>query len=1060
MNTKMEMSQLKKDLEAWKKTASAIETIQDKVSIADKPKDLILELLNTKLPLDNISELSILYLSFGESTPSFLVCSGESYSKDKHFPIFKKDNKYILDSIRENTKDKTSYFSTKEQCKEAGFSSYQSILIVPMRLSLERSIGVFVFHNKEKENAYSGEIQYTLDMLSDRVAYFIRSLIRSRLHNTFDHTRNALLGTPFEKECEIAGKLVDLMKEWYGKTDSIYILIKNPINTDTFYLVYGDNGINTGFRLKNTISTKEMHSIVGKKDVIEKLEEGKGLVIDSLEVQTSINSKCKSWLGAAMHHPSAGYCFGYIILQNQSVINAYEHGDEKFLDGLADFTAVLLADFRKKERQTFIRKIANFKFDDKHTENFLYDEVYNFLHRMYGVKSLQVTKINNDNQELRIVYENKNSTLSLEKNHYDKINKHIQSLRTDWDTNSKKLTLKIKKKSYLITPMRTGSTITDWKVIGCFIIPVVKTGDVSAKSIDEISDALAVKANKWGRLKRNKTLNNYGKRVNTLKTEKVSIAIILEKARRVISKVMYTENLYIALYDKKVNIISFPLIFINGNSWPTDSRSLNPKEQGKTEAIILDKKPILHLTHEESKAWYTDLKHPERKEFKGDYLASWVGVPIFSPDGIIGVIASYHSTADHIYSQGDVFFLENVASQVSALFSRLSEAQAKEEALKAKEEALKAQNEIAETQDILSTSLLAQDLVHRLNNSVGAALINVRQTHGDIDESINTKEVSPLINSLDSLDDAEMILESLIEEVSQLSDSSKQEIAIKPLLEKIIAQVFIAKRLDSINVITITDIPENLPNIIAHRRILFNSLYALVDNSADALIAQQKIENRDLILAIDVDYDYDQSNLIIQVEDNGVPIPQGIFANIFKYGVTGKANSSGFGLWRANAVIQNLGGSISPPTLSGKKIFTITLPIDKSSLSSEKLVYVLDDERSWRNILKKWLELAGYTVELTKNKSEMLDLLENQSTFPSYVFLDISLENLDGANLDGLSLIKRVREKSPDTKIVIVTGFSHSASFYDKEYDLLLEKVNGKGVLLDKKHFINEIEKI
>ena len=139
--------------------------------------------------------------------------------------------------------------------------------------------------------------------------------------------------------------------------------------------------------------------------------------------------------------------------------------------------------------------------------------------------------------------------------------------------------------------------------------------------------------------------------------EEQIVKLIYEQA----SKLMHTENMYVALYEKSTDEVSFPLMFIDGKRHEEPSRKAGIGK-GRTEHIIRTKEPLLIHTEEKSKAWYEE---PGRKEYIGEPFASWLGVPIAIGDQVLGVIATYHKTENYVYDEDDQAVLEAIASQAA-----------------------------------------------------------------------------------------------------------------------------------------------------------------------------------------------------------------------------------------------------------------------------------------------------------------------------------------------------------------------------------------------------------
>jgi signal transduction histidine kinase len=1034
---------------AWRKMTFLLKDLQSKVITVKKVDELIQTLLDADLQLDDTEELSIIYHHEGSDAATFLAYQGrvfpnESVTTAKY--CFTADNPAISTVIKQK-KQGITYFSNQKACAKAGFTDYKSVLILPMTFNESKNVGAFVLHHPHQENAYGNEIQAVWKVLSEQIAFFIRTHVRIQYNQIFDNVRHDLLTHHFDQEYDLIAAVVDYIKRWYSD-DDIYVLIKNTMNLDSYYLACDKGVVKKDFRCAGVMDEMQINAIVGGESIIEQLETQHEMVISPPElVSKGTGGSCCSWLGASFYHPSE-YNLGFIILHNRETENAYALGADAFLDRIADFTALLLADYRSRKKNDFIKEVHDFRINNKDDETALYQKIYTFLHQAYGINSLAIAKVNRVTQLVEPVFNEGETEIDFDKTLQNIAIQHAETLRNDVSTNAEKLTIWHEKhqQCYLIAPMRTGSEDNNLKVIGCFVIPVTKAGSISARVINRLSDALATELNEIDRQKRNDTLNQFGKRVSQLATVGLTQDKILEIAHQYIERAMFTENLYIALYDQEN--ISFPLIQRDGKEWPEEtkpqSRRLNTEQQGKTEAIIIDRKPILHLTNAESKAWYTDPKHPERQEFVDDYLASWIGVPIFYNDHVVGVIATYHPKVDYVYSQADVFFLQNVAHQVSRLLLTL--------------ELSNNQAKIAEQQHILSTSLLAQDLTHRLNNSIGAMVIDVKQAYRDIQSAIKFKDTRNLEFTLEGLKDTETMLQELIKETKEISDDSTQCIHLNVLLEKIAKQVRIGKRLDDISVNITLDIALDLVEISAHYRTLFNSLYAIVDNAADALVTQYHDDNSDDALFLSISAQQHEGVITLRIEDNGVLVPSMIKNEIFEHGISSKS-ASGFGLWRSQAVIKSLNGTLHFLQYPQERIkrFTINLPI-VNDLSAHKRAYVLDDERTWRNIVKRWLIEDDFKVDAVDNKAALLMLLEQENGSPSHVFLDISLDKVDGSNRDGLSLIKEVARCAPKAKIILVTGYAKFADAYTGMYDTLIEKVTtDTGEVLSKKRFLQQV---
>jgi CheY-like chemotaxis protein len=78
-------------------------------------------------------------------------------------------------------------------------------------------------------------------------------------------------------------------------------------------------------------------------------------------------------------------------------------------------------------------------------------------------------------------------------------------------------------------------------------------------------------------------------------------------------------------------------------------------------------------------------------------------------------------------------------------------------------------------------------------------------------------------------------------------------------------------------------------------------------------------------------------------------------------------------------------------------------------------ILVVDDNRSIRNVLSTLLRLMGFEVALAGNGIEALAVFIES-------FFDLVLTDLEMPVMDGWSLTHCIKEKSPNTPVVLMTG--------------------------------------
>ena len=148
---------------------------------------------------------------------------------------------------------------------------------------------------------------------------------------------------------------------------------------------------------------------------------------------------------------------------------------------------------------------------------------------------------------------------------------------------------------------------------------------------------------------------------NIQRGEHEILSIIHQQA----SRLMDTDNMYIALYEPEKDLVYFELAFLNGQ--PVDIKNeegWSPRSGGKgrTEWIIRNKSPKLTYTKKEAEEWY---EQPGAHEYIGTKFASWLGVPIMFGDEVLGVIATYNKNEEYKYDPDDMKILSLMGRQAA-----------------------------------------------------------------------------------------------------------------------------------------------------------------------------------------------------------------------------------------------------------------------------------------------------------------------------------------------------------------------------------------------------------
>src|SRR5580693_1342717 len=90
-------------------------------------------------------------------------------------------------------------------------------------------------------------------------------------------------------------------------------------------------------------------------------------------------------------------------------------------------------------------------------------------------------------------------------------------------------------------------------------------------------------------------------------------------------------------------------------------------------------------------------------------------------------------------------------------------------------------------------------------------------------------------------------------------------------------------------------------------------------------------------------------------------------------------------------------------------------------------ILVVDDEEAIREIVCAILAAAGYGWKQACSGMEALALLNSGEEF------ELMLSDLMMADLDGIGLLERTKEKFPDMPVVMVTAFDYLLKPFERE---------------------------
>jgi PAS domain S-box-containing protein len=370
---------------------------------------------------------------------------------------------------------------------------------------------------------------------------------------------------------------------------------------------------------------------------------------------------------------------------------------------------------------------------------------------------------------------------------------------------------------------------------------------------------------------------------------------LLKLIHHSLGKVVYAENCFVALYNQKSGLFSFPYFVDQVDTTPF------PTSMGKSCSayVIRTVKPLL-LTQQT----FDMLVEQNEVELIGSNSPSWIGIPLQAPSRVIGVLVLQHYEKENVYSENDVKFLVSIGSQIAISIER----KMSEEEIKMKNELLQAIN--AEKDKFFS--IIAHDLRGPLSAFVAATQI--------ITEEIQTMSIEEIRDITDSMKTSATNIYSLLENLLEWSrlkrggmDFIPEKINLKKNIDECIDILSESARKKGIEIeVTIPDKLEVLADNHMFEAIIRN----LVSNAIKFSANRGKVY---------VTAGYNNEHLIeIKISDSGIGMAAELKNKLFQIdektsrpGTEGEP-STGLGLLLCKEFIEKHGGRIWVESEVGK----------------------------------------------------------------------------------------------------------------------------------------------
>lgn len=437
-------------------------------------------------------------------------------------------------------------------------------------------------------------------------------------------------------------------------------------------------------------------------------------------------------------------------------------------------------------------------------------------------------------------------------------------------------------------------------------------------------------------------------------------------------------------------------------------------------------------------------------------LRSVVAVPLLVENQLFGVLLAARLKPDG-FSSGDCEFLRMLSEHVALA---AHQARLHGELERAYHELRQTQQTVMQQERLKALGQMASGIAHDVNNAlspvVGFADMMLRSEHG---LTANGKKYLKHIRTAG--EDIAHIVARLREFYRRRDDTEfLQKLNLNTLAEQVIDMTRPRWRdipqSHGITVEVQTDLAPDVPELLGIESEVREAMTNLVLNAVDAIPDGGKITVRTRVTRCDVTQNGGEqpAYVALEVSDTGVGMNDETRKRCLEpfFSTKGK-RGTGLGLAMVYGVMERHEGKIEIESQLGKgTTFRLIFRVRKASLADAKTeangappeplqILFIDDEPLLRELLKELLEHDGHRVEVSDSGQSGVEAfrLARQRGQP----FDVVITDLGMPYLDGRQVAKILKNESPATPVVLLTGwgaFMKEDSALPAQVDSVLSK--------------------
>jgi PAS domain S-box-containing protein len=496
---------------------------------------------------------------------------------------------------------------------------------------------------------------------------------------------------------------------------------------------------------------------------------------------------------------------------------------------------------------------------------------------------------------------------------------------------------------------------------------------------------------------------------------------LISKIRDLLGTLIDTTNFYVALYDESTGRYTFPYY---ADEYDTlEEYEPEPLPHSLTDYVRRSGAPALV-----DEAKFAELVEQKEVALVGTDSVLWLGAPLITDRGVIGVVAvqSYHDEA--LYTAKDLDLLHYVAGTMSIAVER-KRAEGSRRALESK---------VLQSQKMESLGVLAGGIAHQFNNLLQSILGGTGIAAQLLPEN------SPVHTQLRMIESAANDAAELTRQMLAYSGKSGfmiEEIEVSALIEEMreLIEAAVSDRVE----LRIRLHPR-LPSVKADQTELRQVVMNLVKNAVESMgdgggvitiTTGTAVCDPATLAETYLGEDLPEGTYVaLEVSDTGCGMDANTQARIFDPFFSTKFTGRGLGLPAVLGIVRGIQGALRVDSQrNAGTTIRVLIPglTDDQTLESgatkppraeeirAETILVVDDDDVVRSLTQQMLEEAGFAVLTAADGRQALDLFRQSSDIIDVVVLDMTMPHMDGEVTFG-----RLRQVRDDVPVIISSGYS------------------------------------